>query len=141
MVEANMIESAERQKRNHGGQNTAMPVVGQKVLLDDPARGKLDHHWTGPWEVISVKEPLTLELQMGSAKRVVHINRVRPLLIGDLDRFSSCGRWSPLCLITMRVHCQPKIFKMMDTQLDAQLLEVDGLLGVRTIRECQETPD
>ena len=95
MVEANMIESAERQKRNYGGQNTAMPVVGQKVLLDDPARGKLDPHWTGPWEVISVKEPLTLELQMGSAKRVVHINRVRPLLIGDADRFSSCGRWSP----------------------------------------------
>ena len=95
MVEANMIESAERQKRNYGGQNTAMPVVGQKVFLDDPARGKLDPHWTGPWEVISVKEPLTLELQMGSAKRVVHINRVRPLLIGDADRFSSCGRWSP----------------------------------------------
>ena len=37
----------------------------------------------------------TLELQMGSEKRVVHINRVRPLLIGDVDRFSSCGRWSP----------------------------------------------
>ena len=32
---------------------------------------------------------------MGSEKHVVHINRVRPLLIGDVDRFSSCGRWSP----------------------------------------------
>ena len=70
-------------------------MVGQRVLLDDPARGKLDPHWTGPWEVISVKGPLTLELQMGLAKRIVHINRVRPLLIGDVDRSSSCGRWSP----------------------------------------------
>ena len=94
-VEANLTESAERQKRNHPGQNTATPVVGQKVLLDDPARGKLDPRWTGPWEVISIKGPLTLELQMGSKKRIVHVNRVRPLLIGDADRFSSCGRWSP----------------------------------------------
>ena len=33
-------------------------MVGQSVLLDDPARGKLDPHWTGPWKVISVKGPL-----------------------------------------------------------------------------------
>ena len=92
MVEANMIEYAERQKRNYGGQHTAISMVGQKVLLDDPVRGMLDPHWTGPWEVVSVKEPLTLELQMGSAKCVVHINHVRPLLIGDVDRFSPCGR-------------------------------------------------
>ena len=95
IVEANMTESAERQKRNYPGQNLATPTVGQRVLLDDPARGKLDPHWTGPWEVISVKGPLTLELQMGSAKRIVHINRVRPLLTGDVDKSSSCGRWSP----------------------------------------------
>ena len=69
--------------------------MGQKVLLDDPARGKLDPKWTEPWEVNSVKEPLTLALQMGSAKSVVHFNRVRPLLIGDVDSFSSSGRWSP----------------------------------------------
>ena len=85
IMEANMTESAERQKRNYPGQNLAAPMVGQRVLLDDSARGKLDPHWTGPWKVISVKGPLTLELQMGSAKRIVHINRVRPLLIGDVD--------------------------------------------------------
>ena len=95
MVEVNMTESAEKQKRNYPGQNLAIPTVGESVLLDDPARGKLDPHWTGPWKVISVKGPLTLELQMGSAKRIVHVNRVRPILTGDVDRSSPCGRWSP----------------------------------------------
>ena len=71
-----MIESAERQKKSYGRQNAATPMVGRKVLLDYPAREKLDPHWTRPWEVISVKGPLTLELQIGSAKCVVHINRV-----------------------------------------------------------------
>ena len=53
------------------------------------------------------------------------------------------GDGHPLCLITLRVQCRPKILKMVETQLDAitQLLEVDGLLGVRIIMECQETPD
>ena len=92
MVKANMTESAERQKKNYPGQNIATPMVGQSVLLDDPARGKLDPCWTGPWEVISVKGPLTLELQMGSTKRIVYINQVRPLLTGDVDRSNSCGR-------------------------------------------------
>ena len=39
MVEANMTESAEKQKRNYPGQNLAIPTVGESVLLDDPARG------------------------------------------------------------------------------------------------------
>ena len=95
MVEANMTEAAERQKKNYPGQNMATYVVGQKVLLDDPARGKLDPHWTGSWEVISVKGPLTLELQMGSTKPIVHVNRVRPLLVGDADRSSPLRRWLP----------------------------------------------
>lgn len=95
MMELNTTEAAERQKKNYPGQNTATPVVGQKVLLDDPARGKLDPHWTGPWEVISVKGPLTLELQMGPTKRIVHVNRVRPLLVGDVDKSSPPRRWSP----------------------------------------------
>ena len=95
MVEANMTEAAERQRKNYPGQNMATYVVGQKVLLDDPARGKLDPHWTGSWEVISVKGPLTLELQMGSKKRIVHVNQVRPLLVGDADRSSPLRRWLP----------------------------------------------
>ena len=95
MVEANMTESAETQIKNYPGQSAAMPVVGQKLFLNDPARGKLDPHWTGPWEVTSVKGHITLELQMGLAKHIAHVNQVRPLLIGDADRFSSLRRWSP----------------------------------------------
>ena len=77
MVEANMIESAERQKRSYGGQHTAISVVRQKVLLDDPARGKLDPHWTGPWEVIRVKEPSHWKCRWAQESAyVVHINQV-----------------------------------------------------------------
>ena len=90
-----MTEAAERQNKNYLGQITVIHVVRQKVLLDDPARGKLDTHWTEPWEVISVKAPLTLKLQMGSTEHIVHVNRVRPLLVGDTDRSSPIRRWLP----------------------------------------------
>ena len=55
-------------------QDTAIPLVGQKVLLDDPAKEKLGSYWTEPWEVISVKGSLTLELQMSPTKHIVHVN-------------------------------------------------------------------
>ena len=90
-----MTESAEKQRRNYPGHNLAILAVGESVPLDDPARGKLYLHWTGPWKVISVKGPLILELQMGSAKRIVNVNRVRPMLTSDVDRSSPHGRWSP----------------------------------------------
>ena len=95
MVEANLTESAETQRKSYRGQNQANFVAGQRVFLDDPTRGKLDPRWTGPWEVICVKGPLTLELKMGSSRRVVHVNRVRPILAGHADTSASCGSWSP----------------------------------------------
>ena len=94
MVEVNTTEAAESQKKNYSGKNTVTPVVGQQVLLDNPARGKLDPHRTGSWEVISIKGPLTLELQMGPTRCIVHVNRVRPLLVGDADRFIPLRRLS-----------------------------------------------
>ena len=60
-----MTEAVENQKKNYTGQNTVTPVVGQKVLMDDPPKGKLNPHGTGSWEIISIKGLLTLELQMG----------------------------------------------------------------------------
>ena len=92
IVEANSTESAEVQKKYYPGQTQAKFVLGQRVFLDDPTRGKLD---PGPWEVVAVKGPLTLELKVGSARRVVHVNRVRPLLTGKIDRSASGGRWTP----------------------------------------------
>ena len=49
----------------------------------------------GPWKVVAVKGPLTLELSVGSTRRVVHVIRVRPLITGEVDRFASSGSWTP----------------------------------------------
>ena len=74
MVEANITECAERQKKNYGGQNTVTPMVIQKL------------HWmTQPkesWILVGLGirksiRPLTLELQMGSAKRMMHISQMQ----------------------------------------------------------------
>ena len=74
MVEANITECAERQKKNYGGHNTVTPMVVQKL------------HWmTQPkesWILVGLGirksiRLLTLELQMGSAKHMMHISQVQ----------------------------------------------------------------
>ena len=54
LVEANTMETASKQKQSYRGNgNESMKLqVGQEVLLDNPTKGKLDQHWTGPWIVI-----------------------------------------------------------------------------------------
>ena len=52
LVEANIVDSACcQQKKYHSGEPTIL-IAGQKVLVDDPTRGKLDPRWTGPWTVV-----------------------------------------------------------------------------------------
>ena len=85
IVEANIVEAASRQKECYKGQEPAKLSVGQQVLLDDPTKGKLDPRWTGPWLVEEIKEPFTVKIRMGNSTRVVHINRIRPLLQGKVD--------------------------------------------------------
>ena len=81
MVEANIVESAERQQQSYEGcESRATLEVGQQVLLDNPTKGKLDPRWTGPWTVRALRGPSTVQLRMGTMERAVHINRVRPLL-------------------------------------------------------------
>ena len=55
-VDANITESATRQQNSyHSGTCTATSLVeGQKVLIDNPTRHKLDPKWTGPWIVQKV---------------------------------------------------------------------------------------
>ena len=48
MVDANLVESTERQKKFYSGSFSANVHVGQQVLLNNPAAGKLDPCWTGP---------------------------------------------------------------------------------------------
>ena len=91
------MEAADRQWQNYYSREPVKLRVGQEVLLDNPTKGKLDPRWTGPWEVREVKGPLTVKIKMDNKERVVHVNRVRPLLRADQTTESSeiSGRWSP----------------------------------------------
>ena len=75
MVEANITES-ERQKKNYGVQNTVTPMVVQKLLWMTQPKESWILVGLGLRKSISIKRPLTLELQMGSAKWMVHISQV-----------------------------------------------------------------
>ena len=48
LVEANVVESADRQQQNYHSGKSLKLRVGQEVLPDNPTKGKLDPHWTGP---------------------------------------------------------------------------------------------
>ena len=80
MVEANIIEASDRQRRTYGSCGNKPLLVGQHVLLSNPTCGKLDPRWTGPWTITELKGPTTITIQMGKAVRTVHVNRLRPLL-------------------------------------------------------------
>ena len=97
LVEANTVEAADRQKESYSCKEPLTLQVGQEVLLDNPTRGKLDPRWTGPWIVREWKGPLNVKISMNNKERVVHINRVRPLLRPDLrTKYSEPeGQWSP----------------------------------------------
>jgi len=71
--------------------------VGQEVLLNNPARSKLESCWTGPWVVRGWKGPLNVKIQMNNKEQVVHVNRIRPLLRPDLgtERSKPDEQWSP----------------------------------------------
>ena len=79
LVEANIVDLACcQQKKYHSGEPTIL-VVGQKVLVDNPTRGKLDPRWTGPWTL--VWQDATSK--MGGKEQIAHINHVHPLLQED----------------------------------------------------------
>ena len=96
-VEANTIEMANKQFQSYQSKEPVKLQTGQEVLLDNPARGKLDPRWTRPWIVREWKGPLNVKIKMDNKERVVHVNRVRPLLRPD-SRTECCepvGQWSP----------------------------------------------
>ena len=77
LVEANIVESTTPQQRGHHCQETARLLVGQKVLVSNPTRGKLDPHWTGPWVVIRQLDNTSMKVRMGTREQVI-INQIRP---------------------------------------------------------------
>ena len=82
LVEANIVDSvAHLRETYHSGESITL-TVGQKVLVDNPTRGELDAHWTGPWIVIR-QDATSVKVKMGTKEQVVHINRIRPLLQKD----------------------------------------------------------
>ena len=97
LVEANLVESTEQQKKYYAGclKAPVMLSVGQQVLLNNAVKGKLDPRWTGPWEVTGLKGTTTIQLKMGDSERTVHINCVRPLLIEPSERLEPLHAWTP----------------------------------------------
>ena len=85
LVEANTAQSTERQQFHYKSSQTYPQLKpNQKVLLSNPIRGKLSPRWTGPWTVLCMKSPTTVQLEMAAASRTVHINRTL-LLEEDKD--------------------------------------------------------
>ena len=94
LVESNIVDSACRlQKAYHSGEPITL-MAGQRVLVDNPTRGKLDAHWTGPWTVIQ-QDGTSVRIRMGTKEQVVHVNRVRPLLQKDTSVSEEPGNWTP----------------------------------------------
>ena len=84
LVEANTAQSTECQQFHYKSSQTFPQLQpNQKVLLSNPIKGKLNPRWTGPWAVLRMKSPTTVQLKMGAASRTVHINRVRPLMLEE----------------------------------------------------------
>ena len=108
LVDANTVHSAERHQSSHGG-GSASPQLkpNQQVLLSNPTRGKLGPRWTGPWTVLSMKNPTTVQLRMGAADRTVHINRVRPLLLQEDKEHSVSPNWTPPLFTYEELPLQP----------------------------------
>ena len=51
MVEANIIEASDQQRRTYGNCGDKPLLVGQHVLLSNPTCGKLDPRWTDPGQL------------------------------------------------------------------------------------------
>ena len=51
LVDANIVQSAGRQQHFHTSAKPPHLRQGQRVLLNNPTKGKLDPRWTDPWVV------------------------------------------------------------------------------------------
>ena len=62
MVNFNIVQSAERQQHSYHVSSPPQLKQGQKVLLNNPTKGKLDPRWTGPWVVKQYDNSTTVRL-------------------------------------------------------------------------------
>ena len=63
LVDANIVRSAGRQQHFHTSAKPPHLQQGQKVLLNNPTKGKLNPRWTGPWVVQRYEKLTTLRLK------------------------------------------------------------------------------
>ena len=96
LVDANLVHSASQQQRFYRSNQTPVPLAcGQQVLLDNPSAGKLDPRWSGPWIVKELRGPSSVLLLKGGSEKLVHMNRVRPLLTSESEGPGVTSGWSP----------------------------------------------
>ena len=55
----------------------------------------LSPHWTGSWTLLCMKSPTTVRLKMAAASRLVHINRVHPLMLEEDKDHQASPNWVP----------------------------------------------
>ena len=94
LVDANMVKSSEQQQHYYKSSSCPQLKEGQKVLLSNATKGKLDPRWTGPWVMQKHHGPTKLKIKKDNKEQMVHIHRVRPFLEEDVDTFPS-SNWIP----------------------------------------------
>ena len=99
-VKIHVTEGAHKQKLCYD--QRAIPCsfkTGDVVWLTSPTSGKLDPKWEGDWEVKTVNGPTRYAISDGKQTRVVHVNRLRPLIQPALVSASPDSKvaecWSP----------------------------------------------
>ena len=95
LVEANTVHSAERQQFFYNSSTPPQLKAGQQVLLNNPSKQKLSPRWIGPWNVLRMKGPTSVELKLGATNRTIHINRVPPLLLEEDEDHPAHPDWTP----------------------------------------------
>ena len=96
LVDANIVMSSGQQQQHYRSSNSPQLKKGQKVLLSNATRGKLDPQWTGPWVVQKYHGSTTVRIKKGKREQVVHTNRIRPFLEEDVDTQQSSTWSAPL---------------------------------------------
>jgi len=64
LVDANIVRSAGQQQQYYKSSRPPQLREGQKILLSNTMRGKLDPRWTGPWVVQNYHNPTTLRIKI-----------------------------------------------------------------------------
>ena len=83
LVDANIVHSVDQQQHYYHYKTPSKLREEQKVLLDNPTKGKLDHCRTGPWVVLHCNVPTSVRLKMGTGRQTFHIDFVHLLLEED----------------------------------------------------------